>query len=517
LQSAFRLSFIAVWLACGLACGGGDTDPLGRGLLIDSDPPAPPDQGPSCPVELTELSAYQSVKIPLGRNGAAVQRRNAELIAGKPALFRVFVRPTTGDAAEARVRLTITTDGASTPYEAQATVNAPSRDEAFTSTLDFPIPADQLRADARVAVELVEPACVNVARTRLPQTGEIALHPQATGTLRVRLVPLRYDADGSGRLPDTSPAAVAAYQQALLAMYPVASVELTVREPVPTSIVVGPQEGWTAALDLVRQTRQRDHTPGEVYDFGLVVPAPSHAAYCGTGCTTGVSFVPAADKAQNRASIGLGFPGPLAIEVLAHELGHAHGRAHAPCGGPRDPDAGFPYPEALIGAWGYDARAISPLLSPTSTRDIMGYCGPRWVSDYTYQALTTRSAQINGPSVDPVAAAVAAPAVEAQVYALTEATPSGRMLFVSGSGVARWGDPAPQPAEGTAVSALLRQADNQVRSTEEVRALEVADTDERLYWVPDSAGATALELPGRAPVAFPTSSPAPASCASCTP
>ena len=45
--------------------------------------------------------------------------------------------------------------------------------------------------------------------------------------------------------------------------------------------------------------------------------------------------------------------------------------------------------------WGYDARGTGQLHAPEATRDIMGYCGPRWVSDYTYRGLTERSAAVN--------------------------------------------------------------------------------------------------------------------------
>jgi hypothetical protein len=82
---------------------------------------------------------------------------------------------------------------------------------------------------------------------------------------------------------------------------------------------------------------------------------------------------------------------------MCHELGHAHGRFHAPCN-VQDPDARYPYPGANIGVWGYDNRS-STFLPPTS-KDMMSYCPePRWsawISDYTYQAILERAAAVNG-------------------------------------------------------------------------------------------------------------------------
>jgi hypothetical protein len=76
--------------------------------------------------------------------------------------------------------------------------------------------------------------------------------------------------------------------------------------------------------------------------------------------------------------------------VLAQEVGHAFGRAHAPCGNPGGPDPNYPtydsYPSASIGEFGFDT-ASSQVFNPASTYDFMSYCGPVWVSPYTYIAL----------------------------------------------------------------------------------------------------------------------------------
>ncbi len=38
------------------------------------------------------------------------------------------------------------------------------------------------------------------------------------------------------------------------------------------------------------------------------------------------------------------------LNTVAHELGHSMGRLHAPCGNPAQPDPGYPFPDATIGA-----------------------------------------------------------------------------------------------------------------------------------------------------------------------
>jgi hypothetical protein len=76
--------------------------------------------------------------------------------------------------------------------------------------------------------------------------------------------------------------------------------------------------------------------------------------------------------------------------VFAQEIGHAFGRAHAPCGNPGGPDPNYPtynsYPSASIGEFGVDTSTMQ-IFNPASTYDFMSYCGPVWVSPYTYVGL----------------------------------------------------------------------------------------------------------------------------------
>ncbi|MFO0677369.1 MAG: M66 family metalloprotease [Polyangiaceae bacterium] len=79
---------------------------------------------------------------------------------------------------------------------------------------------------------------------------------------------------------------------------------------------------------------------------------------------------------------------------MVHEVGHAHGRPHAPCG-VSDTDPSFPYSGGTIGVWGYDFRSKA-LVSPNTGKDFMSYCTPEWVSDYTFGKLFERIRTVNG-------------------------------------------------------------------------------------------------------------------------
>jgi hypothetical protein len=78
-----------------------------------------------------------------------------------------------------------------------------------------------------------------------------------------------------------------------------------------------------------------------------------------------------------------------------HEVGHNHGREHAPCG--TSGDASFPHAGAKIGEWGYDLVKHG-LKRPSDYVDVMSYCTPTWISDYNYEAIFRRIQAVNGMS-----------------------------------------------------------------------------------------------------------------------
>ncbi len=68
--------------------------------------------------------------------------------------------------------------------------------------------------------------------------------------------------------------------------------------------------------------------------------------------------------------------------TVAHELGHNMDLRHAPCGGAGGPDPAFPTRDGTIGVWGFNS-ADSSLVDPEAS-DLMSYCGPKWISDYSF-------------------------------------------------------------------------------------------------------------------------------------
>ena len=73
--------------------------------------------------------------------------------------------------------------------------------------------------------------------------------------------------------------------------------------------------------------------------------------------------------------------------TFVHELGHNFNRRHASCGFPQPDDPHYPYGVSLGPNRGWHSIASRFADSSTHRGDVMGYCEPFFISDYTYKAV----------------------------------------------------------------------------------------------------------------------------------
>jgi hypothetical protein len=390
-----RVLVIAGVLACSSGNGGGSdptalTDPIAQNVTI------------------SQITILQSLEVPVMQNGSsAIDARGGmttaylnnpsvpytyPLVAQRDSILRVYVTPESGfssHALTARARIVTTTP---TGLEAQvfsgtATISTPSQQFDLTSTINIPIPGVALERGASITVVLNDKTgdspSTPSSGARWPQDGSLADLDAHDGgdKLRVMIVPVQYNADGSHRLPDTSDAQIESYRQRFYQVYPVAQVEITVRDPWPWSGAISPNgNGMDTILQALAQLRSSDQPDPDVYYYAAFDPASSFGAYCGGGCVTGLSNQP------GRTSVGIGYGGGPAEDTAIHEVGHAHNLPHAPCGGAAGPDPAFPYTTGAIGVWGYDPFG-QQMIDAGKYKDMMGYCDPKWISDYNYGKL----------------------------------------------------------------------------------------------------------------------------------
>lgn len=379
-------------------CGSSDSGSGGT-------PPAPSFVG-ATGVAISRIAIYQGVERNLMDQGAPAQS-NVPLVAGRDAMLRVFYTTDgsyNGQPVTARLSV-----GEGDPIELTQPLGAGSVEEDLGSTLDFDIPGDRIGDTLAYSVAVLQQddgKMQDNAAAHYPAQGQdsVAVEGHAN-TLRIIVVPYRYDTDGSGRLPDTSPAQIEAIRQRFLQLYPVSNVEISVHDPVPWTQTLGNDgSGWQSLGINLYGLRNTDHVPDDVYLYGTFNPADNFLKYCGGGCLLGVTLLnnnpPDTGNVSLRLALGVGYD-EYAADTAAHETGHAHGREHANCGPGLDPqsiDPNFPYDKGGIGTWGYDPFG-KQLLDPAVYSDIMGYCQKKWISDYNYIALFKRTQNVNLPLV----------------------------------------------------------------------------------------------------------------------
>lgn len=147
---------------------------------------------------------------------------------------------------------------------------------------------------------------------------------------------------------------------------------------------------WEDMLDDVSLVWLLDGAPDSYY-YALV------EVYCGGGCIAGIGWI-----GTTKAAVGFngfGASHSAADETHAHEVGHNHGRQHAPGCGASGTDPSFPYTSGGKGYIGnttkqnFGFNIDSPAVYPATTYiDFMSYCNPTWVSDYTYEAIRSYAA-----------------------------------------------------------------------------------------------------------------------------
>ncbi len=353
-------------------------------------------------VTITEVAIYQGPKRTVMADGKAVDS-DVPLIAGRPGIVRVFYS-TDSSYSGKPVTFRLTLDEGP-PRELNATLGDGASDENLQSTANFEIAADDLGETLKWSVDVVEAGeGDDNPKARFPDTGAAELKLGKKNTFRIKIVPFKYDADGSGRLPDLSESRVEEIRNRFKALYPVTDVELSVNAPVPWTNAIDPNgNGWEQVGIRVFGEKSNNGDSPDVYYYGMFNPRASAQQFCSQGCLLGVTLLnnspPDVGNPMLRLALGVGFD-MFAADTAAHEIGHAHGREHANCGPGLDPgsiDQSFPHAGGKIGVWGYDITTSK--LQPPTASDIMGYCPNPFISDHNYTALYNRGKNVNLPSI----------------------------------------------------------------------------------------------------------------------
>ncbi|HEY6724232.1 MAG TPA: hypothetical protein VI197_09365, partial [Polyangiaceae bacterium] len=380
--------------ACGSACPEGESCIIGQcGGAV----------GDACTntlahaISITQIAVYQAGKIPVMDQGTALDpaERDADIVAGKDAIVRVFTTTETGFSNRAlSARLSLIDGDTVERVFHKRTVEGPTVENSLATSFNIEVPGDLITPSTRYMVEIVECGADTgtQASPRFPVTGDEALAARETGVLKLEFIPVVVN----GNTANTDPDRLELYRQFMEAMYPVSAVEVTVGDPLQAnSAVSATGNGWNETVQQLMSRHQSDNAPNDLYYYGLMEPAATLQQYCQGGCVAGIGYVPEDAGPFNthaRVSIGISYGDGASASTMAHEIGHNHGREHSPCGGAAYAGP-FPHEGARIGWWGL--YYPDTLIDPQQATDIMGYCDNQWVSDFTYQAFLERVVDIN--------------------------------------------------------------------------------------------------------------------------
>jgi hypothetical protein len=307
------------------------------------------------------------------------------IVAGRPAMARVFVKANVTNPSTPSVRLTTYVNGTQFKVYDISAPGSPTKlldESVLNSSWNVLIPANEVVMGMTVLAE-VDPANTVVesseADNAFPATGTpLALEVRQVNTMKVTFVPVTQPGTIAGDITEANKNAAVDFARRV---FPIDTFEIQVRAPLAyTSTLSGTSyDGtWVTLLNQIEALRVAEGP--DRYFYGL-----AHPAYSSGGTGLGRLGV--------GAAIGMDFTNTVSPSTdyyrmtIAHEWGHNFNRQHIACGNPAGPDLNYPH-DALtsIGAHGYDLLT-GLLRKSTDFREFMSYCQPLWTSDYTYKAV----------------------------------------------------------------------------------------------------------------------------------
>ncbi|MCB9746111.1 MAG: hypothetical protein H6741_14605 [Alphaproteobacteria bacterium] len=343
-------------------------------------------------VSVTKVAYYQAAEQILAEGGVE-STDYMPMVEGRDALFRVWVSAASDYQSRTILARVFLYQGDSLvdvrESELSLIAGETSEDSDTGSTFNVLVPGSSIGPELSYSIELVEAAedvkvGGNDSGAVFPASGAAAVQTDSSGpALTVYMVPVQYDADGSGRTPPTDEDFLREFQDLMYAYYPTPEVEFIVGDVLPWSQAINANgQGFDTVLSAVGNLRaSRDDIPPYAYIYGYFQPANSAEQFCAAGCVAGLSNL------SNSGSVGLGYTGQA--DTMVHEVGHAHGRSHAPGCGAAGADPSYPYTEGgqgMIGVRGYNLIS-GEFYDPETYVDVMSYCYPQWISDFNFQGL----------------------------------------------------------------------------------------------------------------------------------
>jgi hypothetical protein len=286
----------------------------------------------------------------------------------------------------------------------------------ISATLNFVVPANLMTGLLRFTVDVASPFAPCPGNSA---SGSTLVDVNLQQTLNAAFITIGYNgpnATNTGNIVLAAPTLAQCQTETTWAMttYPVSGAPnvrlggtFVTNTPLndPRSCPGCCSPNWQPLLQQVAALVALDQmaNPGQWVYYGIVAGGiPVNVPGCnGWGATGGLAGAP---------------------QTYAHEIGHQFGLPHARCGNagagnpnypiyepydlPVDPPNTTNWTMASIGEYGLDINS-GAIANPNDAEDFMSYCGPRWMSVFTYNFLTNIAGLT--PQVIPTGSGAAAP------------------------------------------------------------------------------------------------------------
>jgi len=327
------------------------------------------------------------------------------LVTGRNGYLRVFVEADQATTMVPAVNALIRDANGNTllsqaiPAPAGGVSNTTIDDAQFSLSWNLPLPGSAIQPGATLVVTATPPAGYqgDTSELSFPATGSpMPLSPVTVAPLGVRMFPIQ-TGDGSTGSLQSATIPLASWADALNRIYPLETINIQVGPVFESAIVLGAQGSVGRLLMDLRWKQITDGAgaaaaPNPTYYYGVFAYNPLNA-------TNGMSIMRMlGDEQPNSSGIGndrgpLTIDGQNGVNTFVHEMGHMLGQAHSPCGDAPKPNPAYPYPDGNLGA-NFMVVDQGTLRSATSADDIMSYCWPRLISDWTYENVLNFRAQL---------------------------------------------------------------------------------------------------------------------------
>jgi hypothetical protein len=291
--------------------------------------------------------------------GQTIVTNNTKLIPNKSALLRLHIlnnqpTPVPDIQAQAILNNTTTPLTITKPAQLPATKNVNATNQSYRIVLDKTLMQPGLNISVTIA---------GAEQTITPIFG-------IENKLYITLVPIRITKPTTGEATTGVVPNLQTIRNGFLRLWPFSEINLQTRALYTSSAENA--DDMEDVLPEIAELRELDNERSHYYGF-FSDDIYSLFDFDGFG---GIAYL--------SSTAGIGSDRDPGLSIMLHEVGHNFSLHHINCGNPVEYDSLYPYSTNSIGTLGVNAD-FSMFYQPANYRDVMSYCSPEFVSDYSYK------------------------------------------------------------------------------------------------------------------------------------